>query len=72
MDDRATGISRAPCNLPKEAQGFEPCAADGCTLYMDGTSLEATEGSADDPKRGSLSSIGRVVVRYLTKANGRS
>ncbi len=54
MDDCAAGIPRASCHLPKEAQGIEPCAADGRALYLDRTPLEAIAGIADDPKRGLL------------------
>jgi hypothetical protein len=54
MDDRAAGITRAPCNLPKEAQGIEPCTADGRALHLDRTQLEAIAVVADDPERGLL------------------
>ena len=67
MDDRAARIARASCHLPKEAQGVEPCATDGCAFHLDRTPLEAIASIANDPKRGLLPAIGQVVSGYLSK-----
>jgi hypothetical protein len=58
MDDCAAGVSTAPCHLPQETQGLEPCAAHGCALYLDGAPLKETEDIVDYPKGGSWTSAG--------------
>ena len=52
MGDCAAGVSRAPCHLPQETQRLESGKAHGRTLYLDGTSLKASEGVIDHPKGG--------------------
>jgi hypothetical protein len=52
MDDRAAGVSRAPCPLPQETERLESGTAHGRALYLDGTSLKTPEGVVDDSKGG--------------------
>ena len=54
MDDRAARITRAPCHLPKEAQGIESRAADRRALHLDRAQLKAIAVIADNPERGLL------------------
>ena len=70
MDDRAAGVSRAPCHLPQEAQGLESRAANGCALYLDGTPLKATEDIVDHPEGGLSLSTGSAAAER-THSNRR-
>ena len=70
MDDCAAGISRAPCPLPQETQRPESGTAHGRALYLDGTSLKASEGVIDHPKGGQSHLTCEVVFGALMRRVG--
>ena len=65
MDDRAAGVSRAPCHLPQETQRLESSTANGRALHLDRAALKAIEDIADHPKGGLSPSIGWAVSEHL-------